>query len=695
MQILTAVCVFSLWLTSGTSPQEPAFEQGPNTWVKRTPLVDGPPSPRLGYEGDCVWLPKQRLFLRYGGHNQGGGGEQGSEIWLCDPFTGKWTLREPNTSPPGVCCAQQNVYDPAGERYLRFPAFSASHGWQWRREVYLNGSAVWAYDVEANRWRNRAPLPAPSLRALRCASWDEEHQVVVLFGGEGSREGTLIYDPYTNVWTKMDPPAQPEFRSAGNMAYDSARKVHILFGAQFSDDPHTWSYDLRKNRWTDLKPEGMPPTNKNDAVLTYDPLNRRIIAIVKISEGEGKKQFYYLDTWTYDAGKNAWKKMKPEREPTPTGNRCRVLVFAPEFNAAILENCPGRPREQQIWTYRLAGPKRPARPRRAEQVVVRTGRSRAELTWKPIPGEVEIFRGAGATPWKVEVERLAIVEGNSYVDEGLERGTVYTYFVRSEADSLKVRTQPRPVTEITVSVRSKKEVRVSWGPRPEKDVVGYHVERAVLAVLTGDQIKILRSRTPSLEIPSVGAIRKVGPFHRLTEAPVAGTEFVDRTVDFDARQAVEGEPEYVRNFGKKSLVPEGRPYPYSVYAYRVRAVNALGVAGGPSAVTLSIPSSPQHVFSREDGTSCHLKWRANPEESVRGYRVYRMNGRWDKDRVQRLTEEPLEALDFTDPEAGKGSRRYYIVAVDGLGQEGPPSSPVWFEREWQKYYRDFIEDWHQ
>ena len=40
---------------------------------------------------------------------------------------------------------------------------------------------------------------------LRCASWDAEHQVAVVFGGEGSREGTLVYDPYTNTWTRMKP----------------------------------------------------------------------------------------------------------------------------------------------------------------------------------------------------------------------------------------------------------------------------------------------------------------------------------------------------------------------------------------------------------------------------------------------------------------------------------------------------------
>ena len=96
-----------------------------NVWIKRTPLPDAPVSPRLGYEGACVWDRRQQLLVRYGGHNQGGGGEQGAEVWTFDLATVKWTLKEPNTSPPGVCCNAQNVYDLTSGRYVRFP-FSAA-----------------------------------------------------------------------------------------------------------------------------------------------------------------------------------------------------------------------------------------------------------------------------------------------------------------------------------------------------------------------------------------------------------------------------------------------------------------------------------------------------------------------------------------------------------------------------------------
>ena len=113
-----------------------------------------------------MWDSRHRLLVRYGGHNQGGGGEQGAEVWTFDPPTAKWTLKEPNTSPPGVCCNAQNVYDPTIVRYIRFPFFSGSHGWQWHRELYLNDSSVWTYDLESNRWRNMRPLPTPPLLSL-------------------------------------------------------------------------------------------------------------------------------------------------------------------------------------------------------------------------------------------------------------------------------------------------------------------------------------------------------------------------------------------------------------------------------------------------------------------------------------------------------------------------------------------------
>lgn len=609
---------------------DPWADHPVNTWVKQSPRADRPPSPRLGYEGACVWVPELGKLVRYGGHNQGGGGEQGAEAWTFDLATSTWKLIEPNTSPPGVCCNTQNVYASSVQRYLRFPLFSGSHGWQWSRELYLNDSSVWSFDVAQERWRNLRPLPAPRLAPYRCASWDTDRQVVVVFGGEGSSEGTLIYDPRRNEWSWPKPKDEPPGRSGGNMAYDAARKLHILFGSQFDDDQHTWAYDLERNEWRDLRPAEQPPTAQNDAVLTYDPIHQVILALVKITTGKDEEARHEVQTWAYDAGANRWTRLRPSVEPDSAGNRTRQLVFAPELNLAILENCTSQPREQQIWTYRF-GP-------------------------APVGGAPR----APASPSTAAV------------------------------------TAPPPlVEELTASVWSVDRVELHWTAPAKERIAGYHVERAVVEVYSDDQLTRLKSRTPPLAAPAVGAFRKIGPFERLTSTPLAATSFDDRAVRLDQPRAIEGDPVYFRELHAEQVDANGRAYQRAVYAYRVRTVDASGEVGGPSPLAFTIPAAPQFVFSREQGVQCELRWRANLERSPMRYRVYRLDGRYDREPVSRLTPEPIESLEFADPDAGKTSRRYHIVAVDSLGQEGFPSSPVWFQREWRDYYRGFVGEWHQ
>jgi hypothetical protein len=610
---------------SSRAGEPPALLTQPaNMWIKLSPLPDGPVSPRLGYEGACVWDSRQQLVVRYGGHNQGGGGEQGTEVWTFDPQSAKWTLKEPNTSPPGVCCNAQNVYDPTTGRYIRFPKFSGSHGWQWWREIYLNDSSVWTYDLAKNRWKNMRPLPTPRLAPYRCASWDSDEQAVVVFGGETSHEGTLIYDPWRNEWRWPKPAVEPAARSGGNMAYDAARKLHVLFGAQFSDDPHTWAYDVAGNEWRDMQPPLMPPTDKNDAVLTYDPVHKIILALVKVTTGEGDGERHSVQTWAYDAGANKWTRMNPAVEPAAGGNRTRNLTFAPELNLAILENCLGQPREQQIWTYRYSDNKGKYEPSQARTPDV-----------------------------------------------------------------------PPLVDDVVASVLSKNRVEVSWTAPAAAKITGYHVERAVVEVWTDDQLTRLKRSTPPLALPSVGAIRRVGPFQQLTTKPTEIMSFVDDGVDLESPKAIAGQSVYDSDLHPEQVDAAGRGYHRAVFAYRVRAVGGDGEVGGPSAAIFTIPSAPQQVFSREDGTTCRLKWAANPEKGITGYRVYRMDGRWDKDPVSRLTADPQAETTFADETAGKHTRRYYVVAVDALGQEGFPSAPVWYQREWRAYYAPFVGQWHQ
>lgn len=706
---LTLLALFAVLVTEAAA-QPAALDQPVNTWVKRSPLPDGPPSPRLGYEGTIGYDPRAGLLVHWAGHNQGGGGEQHAETWLFDPRKAAWEIRHPNHAPPGVCCGQQNVYDLAGDRFVRFAAFSGSHGWQWPREIYLNNSSVWTYDHRTNTWRDLRPVPEPRVGPLRCAAWDSTHEVIVVFGGEGIQEGTVVYDPYANTWTRMHAPDQPAFRSGGSMAYDAARGVHVLFGSQFTNDPHTWAYDLRANRWRDLKPTVQPPTDRNDAVLTYDPANKVILAIVKVSEGKEEKAKHHLETWALDVGKNTWTKMNPAREPDPSGNRARLLTFLPEHGVALLENrthSPSGPAEQQIWTYRYAVAARSDLPLPPAGVRASTAGDHVTIHWEHRPGTAAaryvLFRGEGARPWEADFREVATVPATetSYRDAQVKPGAVYYYFVRSldgtgrrSEGSNIARTQPRAPEDAVVSVLSPTEIEITWKSAENSDLAGYHVERAPVDVWTEDQLTRLKKRTPVLEAPSVGSIRRIGAFTRRTVTPIKTGQFADK-VDLEKIQSVEGKPLWERIIGKDSLEPGGKPYRFAVFAYRIRAVNALGVESGPSPTFLTIPSAPQHFFAQEQGQSCALKWEKNPEQGLKGYRVYRMDGRFDSAPISRLTPDPVTTTTFKDEQAGKPTRRYYVVAVDVLGQEGFPSQPVWYNREWAPFYKPFLGEWHQ
>jgi hypothetical protein len=711
------VCL--LLIVGQASADPPDIQQEPNTWVKRSPLKTAPLSPGMGYETSLAYDPIRQRVIRWGGHNQGGGGEQNAETWVLDPVTLKWELKEPNRSPPGVCCAQQNVLDTTTGRFLRFPAFSGSHGWHWFRENYLNNTAVWSYDQGTNTWRDLRPAPAPRLAPLRCASWDSHHQVAVVFGGEGSNEGTLVYDPYTNTWTRMRPKDEPPGRSGGNMAYDAARRLHILFGSQFTDDPHTWAYDLAKNEWRDLKPAVQPPTGQNDAVLAYDPTHQVVIAVVRAADKRNKNdvQAGRLETWAFDAGKNTWKRMGPPREPDGWGNRRRVLVAVPDQQVLLMEvfvnpneRVPGVEREQQIWTYRY-GPVVPeASLQPPDGLRAHTlPDANVVLTWNGVEGvhQYRIYRGEGTVPWTVAFAPAAIVDAprRIWTDPDRKRDTIYHYRIRAldrkgreSADSVSVRTQPRLVEDAVVSVPSATEVKLTWKPPTALDIVGYHVERAVVEVFSEDEIVRLKTDTPPLVEPSVGALKAIGPFTRLTTKPIREAEFTDRGIDLTRPQPVPGPPVWTHRFAANQLDAKGKPYRYAVYAYRIRAVNALGVEGGSSPYFLTIPSALEWLFAREEGTACHLKWAANPERGLKGYRVYRMEGpriNGPGQKVTRLTADPLPQLHFTDGQTGKDTRRFWVVAVDALGQEGLPSAPAWHYRQYRLYYERFVGAWHQ
>ena len=153
---------------------------------------------------------------------------------------------------------------------------------------------------------------------------------------------------------------------------------------------------------------------------------------------------------------------------------------------------------------------------------------------------------------------------------------------------------------------------------PEKPIIYLYPDRGSLRpdgrflyLEVGEENSQNHGRTRVVRLGADGlpteALRPT-PGDAVARDPVREAAFVDGTVDLSKPAVLEGEPVYDRPFNAEQFDDKGRRYQFGVYAYRVRAVNALGVTGGASPAVLTIPSSPQSVFSKEEGPACHVRW---------------------------------------------------------------------------------------
>src|SRR5262249_48657150 len=174
---------------------------------------------------------------------------------------------------------------------------------------------------------------------------------------------------------------------------------------------------------------------------------------------------------------------------------------------------------------------------------------------------------------------------------------------------------------------------------------------------------------PEYPEPMPVEVRDIVHLGKLNDRPIAATTFTDETGDLSQPG------------------DESNGYRYAVYAYVVRAVNRRGGESGPSPYALTLPSEPVNVLNRDRGATAELKWDASPEKGIAGYRVYKLEGTWN---IVCLTPEPIKETTFTHKSAGP--TRYWVVAVDALGQEGQPSSPAWHQQRYDGFFKG---EWHE
>ena len=498
----------------------------------------------------------------------------------------------------------------------------------------------------------------PGPRGFHPLLYHDKHQVVILYagqGGWGEKDRPWVYDAYTNTWTVMPASkSEPGYRTNYGFVYLPEQNRALMIGGSYGKSSNrTLMYELETNTWTDVKAKGNPPQFRQP--VEYDPVTKTVLAW-QLHSGRAPA------VWQYTPKTNTWAKLPPAPGMTPHHDSVDIC-YDPRHNVFVLDGGhvnwhSDHIAVREVSTYKLTpgGPPKPAglpAPTGLQLTTARYAEDSAWLTWKPVAAAegYAIYRGTGSAPRKVTFRKAAALgkDVTKWVDKRrLNSKEIVHYYVsaikggKEGPPSLKVRTQPRFPLETTASVRVERTVDVSWSKVEAPDVVGYNVYAAPMRV--GDRLH-----------PT--SLRKFGEFNKLNAKLVRGTSFHD----------------------KLKLKKATGLFSHEVRAYLIKAVNAVGIESGPSTMALTLTSSVPGVTvtERPDGSTL-IEWKPVPEKHVRGYAVYRMD-EYRHTLCIRLNPHPVTATSYVDwceaPRAER--RRYYVVAVDALNQEGLPSTGAW------------------
>jgi hypothetical protein len=172
-------------------------------------------------------------------------------------------------------------------------------------------SDTWTWDGLS--WTEHHPITSPSPRSRMAMTYDEAHNLVVLFGGTDryltvpgstNRSDTWTWDGMT--WTEQHPSVAPTLGEAA-MTFDEARRVTVLFGHRPQGGaPETWVWDGA--RWQQKHPT-RSPSGRLGASLAYNWKTYDVVLFGGFNQQEGELS----DTWTWD-GEN-WSQAHPQNNP--------------------------------------------------------------------------------------------------------------------------------------------------------------------------------------------------------------------------------------------------------------------------------------------------------------------------------------------------------------------------------------------
>ncbi len=653
-------------------------------WVKVAP-VDGR-TPGVRWEAGGAYDALTDTWFHHGGHDRI---PQSPHLFSYSLSADDWQWQMPEDVPAGACNIDGALkFNHANRKVVRFPGDTLGHGFQFSRGVKLKNSAVWQFDPDAGTWTNMRP--APYTKGARydsgnlsysnaAAAIDTRRGLVYHFGGKNNAGHTntlRYYDASANEMNVIELGNRPPIRSGAGFAYNQKNDVLVMFGAQFIEDPIVYSWQPGDQNWTSHAIEPHPEVT---VVEPYSTLPRMACAehsdsCLAVIWREDATEAWLLNTtaWT-------WTRIATVNQPSLSRSRSRNVAYSPSRGVYLL-SMQTVDDQVELWSLRPSAlPTPPTAAETPQGLNVKAQPDGWQLEWFAAPGadKYRIYRVEGNSPLSHKT-LLAESTCPSFKDSSNSVNTKY-YEVRA-VDTEGVETPlgavadsiPAVETVPVVSVLATDLVTIEWNAHSADDVVGYNLYRGVVhvdSVLEGEPGK-WQDNDPRYDQHQVVGVDDITDIEQLNGVPLTSTYFEDTDLDLSQAPAASGD------------------YRFAVYAYIVRAVDARGVESGGSPYALTIPRAPRAFLIREQTDEAELRWEA-PSDGIVGYQLYRVD-----DTTLGILEEgdPVTGTSAFVTPGTEGLQRFWVVAIDAIGQLGEPSHPVWWGHDHEQF-RDG--DWHQ
>ena len=234
-----------------------------------------------------------KRIIAFGGRSENW--DNVDETWAYDSSTGTWTNLNPASSPP-TRSSHAMVYDPARGKVLLFGGDDFVRAY----------NDLWEYDFGLNTWVELSPLNPPPARQMHGMAYDEEHEVIILFGGRRTGGGDTFNDTWeyshrTNSWRSLGPQQSPPVQDHINLAYDAKHKKTVLFSGPISRDQSTigtWVYDHATNNWSTLTTEHTPTGDHTSLIYNRNAGTMMLFGNSEVTRG--------LEVWILDLETPAW-----------------------------------------------------------------------------------------------------------------------------------------------------------------------------------------------------------------------------------------------------------------------------------------------------------------------------------------------------------------------------------------------------